>query len=134
MHLRRNFIGFPIISMFIENLDHWERLTIADALEAVSFKAGDIIMKQGDQGDDFFIIVEGSVVVSHLRLVYTSGFRMRFPHCVAIFHKLPWLSKTKVFYKKSQRSAVNACGNRMCKLSFIRAHGVLFLYKFVMLE
>jgi len=34
---------------------------------------------------------------------------------VAIFHNLPWLSKTKVIYKKSQRSAVNACGNRMCK-------------------
>jgi len=43
-----------------------------------------------------------------LRLVYTSGFRMRFPHYVAIFHKLPWLSKTKVIYKKLQRSAVNA--------------------------
>jgi len=43
---------------------------------------------------------------------------MRFPHCVAIFHNLPWLSKTKVIYKKSQRSAVDACRNRMCKLSF----------------
>jgi len=40
---------------------------------------------------------------------------MRFPHCVAIFHNLPWLSTTRVIYKKSQRSAVNACGNRMCK-------------------
>jgi hypothetical protein len=43
---------------------------------------------------------------------------MRFPHCVSIFHKLTWLSKTKVIYKKSQRSAVDACRNRMCKLSF----------------
>ncbi len=50
-------------------------------------------------------------------------FRMRFPHafsaCVANFHELPWLSETKVIYKKSQHSAVNACGNRMCKLSLI---------------
>jgi len=52
-----------------------------------------------------------------LRLVYTSGFCMRFPHCIAIFHKLPRLSKTKVFYEKLQLSSVNACGNRMCKLS-----------------
>ena len=43
---------------------------------------------------------------------------MRFPHCVAIFHNLPWLSKTKVIYKKSQRSAVNACGNQICKRGF----------------
>jgi len=46
---------------------------------------------------------------------------MRFPHCVAIFHNLPWLSKTKVIYKKLQRSAVNACGNWMCKRGFIAA-------------
>jgi len=34
------------------------------------------------------------------RHIYTSGFRMRFLHCVAIFYYLPWLSKTKVGYKK----------------------------------
>jgi len=62
-----------------------------------------------------------------LRLVYTSGFRMHFPHCVAIFHKLPWLSKTRVIYKKSQRSAVNECRNRMCKLSLRR---FIFLNRF----
>jgi hypothetical protein len=39
-------------------------MTVADALEAVTFKDGDVIMKQGDPGDEFFIIVEGSVVVS----------------------------------------------------------------------
>jgi CRP-like cAMP-binding protein len=48
---------------FLENLDHWERLTIADALEAVNFKDGDVIMRQGEPGDEFFIIVDGSVVV-----------------------------------------------------------------------
>jgi len=53
-----------------------------------------------------------------LRPVYTSGFHMRFLHCVAIFDNLPWLSKTKVSYKKLQRNAVNKFGNRMCKLSF----------------
>jgi len=47
--------------------------------------------------------------------VYTSGFRMRFPHCVAIFYYLPWLNNTKVSYKKLQRNRENACGNRMCK-------------------
>jgi len=42
---------------------------------------------------------------------------MRFPHCIAIFCYLPWLSKTKVSYKKSQHNEENACGNRMCKIS-----------------
>lgn len=49
---------------FSENLDRWERLTVADALEAVTFKVEDVIMRQGEPGDDFFIIVEGTVVVS----------------------------------------------------------------------
>jgi hypothetical protein len=53
-----------------------------------------------------------------LSLVYTSGFRMRLPHCVAIFYKLPWFCSTKVSYEKSQRNAENACGNRMCKWGF----------------
>ena len=43
----------------LSNLDPWERLTVADALEAVSFSAGEVIVSQGEGGDDFFIIVEG---------------------------------------------------------------------------
>ena len=43
----------------LSNLDPWERLTVADALEAVSFSSGDVVVRQGEGGDDFFIIVEG---------------------------------------------------------------------------
>ena len=41
-----------------ENLDKWERLTIADALEPVQFEDEQVIVKQGEPGDDFFIIIE----------------------------------------------------------------------------
>ena len=41
------------------NLDQWERLTVADALEPVQFADGDSIVEQGEKGNDFFIIVEG---------------------------------------------------------------------------
>ena len=44
-----------------ENLDKWERLTVADALEATSFDDGSDVVKQGEPGDDFFIIVDGWV-------------------------------------------------------------------------
>ena len=43
----------------LSNLDPWERLTVADALEGVSYSDGDVIVSQGEHGDDFFIIVEG---------------------------------------------------------------------------
>lgn len=47
----------------LESLDKWERLTVADALEPVSFEDGETIVKQGEAGDDFYIIVEGCAVV-----------------------------------------------------------------------
>ena len=50
--------------IFTENLDKWERLTVADSLEAVSFEDEEVVVKQGEQGNDFFIIVEGTAIVS----------------------------------------------------------------------
>lgn len=41
-----------------EPLDHWERLTVADALETCQFADGEVVVKQGDPGDVFYIIVE----------------------------------------------------------------------------
>lgn len=49
---------------FLENLDKWERLTVADALEATSFEDGDVVVTQGESGNDFFIILDGSAIVS----------------------------------------------------------------------
>jgi len=51
-------------------------------------------------------------------------FRMRLPHCIAIFYNLPWFFSIKVSSKKSQRNVENACGNRMCKRTFIRRFSV----------
>lgn len=47
----------------LEDLDEWERSTIADALEPCQFEDGAVIIKQGDVGDDFFIIENGEVIV-----------------------------------------------------------------------
>ena len=43
----------------LQELDQWERLTVADALEPAQFNDGDPIVIQGEKGNDFFIIVEG---------------------------------------------------------------------------
>ena len=53
---------------FVENLDKWERLTVADSLESGSFEDEEVIVKQGEQGNDFYIIVEGTAIVSELIL------------------------------------------------------------------
>ncbi|XP_071442556.1 cAMP-dependent protein kinase type I regulatory subunit isoform X1 [Hetaerina americana] len=51
----------------LESLDKWERLTVADALEPVSFDDKEPIVQQGEPGDDFFIIVEGTALVLQRR-------------------------------------------------------------------
>merc|ERR1712165_577687 len=51
----------------LENLDKWERLTVADALEATSFEDGDVVVTQGESGNDFFIILDGSAIVTQFR-------------------------------------------------------------------
>ena len=48
------FVHFPSVA----DLDRWERLTVADALEPVQFEDGEKIVVQGDAGDDFFMIIE----------------------------------------------------------------------------
>ena len=47
----------------LESLDKWERLTVADALEPVSFDDGETIVRQGEPGDDFYIIVDGNILL-----------------------------------------------------------------------
>lgn len=48
----------------LSTLDSFERLQVADALEAVTFNENDVIIRQGEQGEDFYIIVEGVAVVT----------------------------------------------------------------------
>ncbi|XP_067643282.1 cAMP-dependent protein kinase type I regulatory subunit isoform X2 [Eurosta solidaginis] len=51
----------------LESLEKWERLTVADALETVTFEDGETIVKQGEPGDDFYIILDGTAVVLQRR-------------------------------------------------------------------
>ncbi len=67
MRKRKMYEEFLSKVSILENLDQWERLTVADALEAVQFEAGRAITTQGEKGDDFFIIVEGEALVTQVR-------------------------------------------------------------------
>lgn len=57
----------------LEELDSWERKQVADALEAAYFEDGVNIVTQGDEGNDFFIIVEGSAIVTQTNDAGESG-------------------------------------------------------------
>lgn len=60
---RRMYEGFLEELPLLTSLEPYERHKIADALEPVNFNDGDIIIKQGDSGDSFYIIESGEVTV-----------------------------------------------------------------------
>lgn len=47
----------------LESLDLWERHAVADVLEPVQFEDQQQIVRQGEPGEEFFIILEGNAVV-----------------------------------------------------------------------
>jgi len=61
MRKRKLYESFLEKVPILEHLTKYERITVADALETYQFKNGEIIMKQGDPGDKFYIIVSGQV-------------------------------------------------------------------------
>lgn len=61
---RKTYEQFLEKVQLLASLDKWERLSVADALEPAYYKAGEVIMSQGDSGDDFFIIEEGECSVT----------------------------------------------------------------------
>lgn len=48
----------------LESLDKWERLTVADALEAVTYEDNENVVVQGEHGDEFYIIVDVRIIFS----------------------------------------------------------------------
>jgi cAMP-dependent protein kinase regulator len=46
----------------LQSMTEYERLTVADAVETVEYNDGETIIRQGDPGDAFYILVEGEVI------------------------------------------------------------------------
>lgn len=56
---RRKFEEFLESVPLLSSLSRQERSQVADCLETVHFKSGDMIIKQGDDGDKLYLILEG---------------------------------------------------------------------------
>jgi len=56
---RRMYEGFLSEVPLLQTLLTYERSKVADALETVKHKAGDVIIKEGEPGENFFILEDG---------------------------------------------------------------------------
>ena len=61
---RKLYEGFIKSVPLMSTLSALEISKVADCLEPVEFKDGDVIIKQGEQGDHFYIIVNGTAEIS----------------------------------------------------------------------
>jgi cAMP-dependent protein kinase regulator len=62
MKKRDQYKGFIEKVPLLESLSEYERLTVADALRVATFSDGEVIIRQGDDGNLFYIISEGTAV------------------------------------------------------------------------
>jgi CRP-like cAMP-binding protein len=63
---RRMYENFLEEVPLLVSLEAYERHKIADALESVTFNDGDVIIKQGDVGDAFYILETGECRVTQV--------------------------------------------------------------------
>jgi cAMP-dependent protein kinase regulator len=106
----------------LENLDPWERLTVADALEPVSFEDGETIVRQGEPGDDFYIIVEGTASVKQNRAEGEE------PTEVGRLGPSDYFGEIALLLDRPRAATVVACGPLKCvKLDRARFERVLGL-------
>lgn len=67
MRKRKLYEGFLEKVPILQHLTKYERITVADALEGYKFTDGQVIVRQGEPGDKFYIIVSGEVRCDQMR-------------------------------------------------------------------
>lgn len=56
---REKYESFLQTVPILQNMDHYERSKLADAIKEKKAKAGEVVINQGDAGEVFYILVEG---------------------------------------------------------------------------
>ena len=66
MDTRRKYETFLEDVEILRNLTHYERTRLTEALETRHYRAGEIVIRQGEPGDLFFIIEHGTADISRV--------------------------------------------------------------------
>ena len=56
---RQKYENFLSTVPILQNMDHYERSKMADAIRETKVASGEVIIKQGEAGDVFYILVDG---------------------------------------------------------------------------
>jgi cAMP-dependent protein kinase regulator len=61
---RSKYESFLQTVPILQSMDHYERSKLADAIKETKVSAGEMIIKQGDLGESFYILVDGEAIAT----------------------------------------------------------------------
>lgn len=61
---RERYEDFLSKVKILNTMEAYERSKLADALKSLHYEAGDVILQEGDSGDDFFFIEKGEAIAT----------------------------------------------------------------------
>lgn len=96
---RRMYESFLEEVPLLQSLTPYERSKIADALNAQRYKAGDVIIREGDPGEDFFLLESGQAEAYKNE----AG-----PHPVKQYHKGDYFGELALLDNKPRAASVVA--------------------------
>ncbi|KAJ3028257.1 UNVERIFIED_CONTAM: hypothetical protein HDU68_002064 [Siphonaria sp. JEL0065] len=103
----------------LSSLEPYERIKIADALESESFEDGAIVIRQGDVGDQFYIIESGEAAVTKSE----NGSEKKYPS----LKKGDYFGELALLTDKPRQATVRAKGRlkvaKLGKAAFVRLLG-----------
>lgn len=115
--------GFLENISLLDSLSENERLKVADALKAEMFSEGDVIIKQGEPGDLFYIIEDGSAVC------YKSLTPTDAPQRIAELSAGAYFGEIALLTTRPRQATVTASGSVKCltldRKTFMRVMGPL---------
>lgn len=104
---RKKYEGFLEKVELLQSLDKYERLAVADALEPAEFADGEVVLKQGDKGDEFYIILEGKAVVTQTNDKGETG-------QVAELGEAQYFGEIALLTNDTRKATVTASGKLRC--------------------
>ncbi|TPX43899.1 hypothetical protein SeLEV6574_g04814 [Synchytrium endobioticum] len=117
---RRMYEHFLEEVPILVSLESYERHKIADALESVVFQDGEVVLKQGDVGENFYIIEAGEAVVTKMD---ENGVDHHFPG----LKKGDYFGELALLTNKQRAATIKAKGRLKCatlgKKAFVRLLG-----------
>ena len=104
-----------------DDLDKWERLTVADALEEVTFEDGEQVFVKGDIGKDFYLILEGykdgAEFACSTKFCFREAVVSEFSNNSGqekILKKFEFFGEVSLLFKIPRSATVTARGNLKC--------------------